>query len=33
VGFADDDVDNPGVLDLDSTSTIGILDGNPAAPI
>ena len=27
------DVDNLGVLDLDSTSTIGILDGTPAIPI
>jgi hypothetical protein len=27
------DVDNPGVLYLDSTSTIAILDGNPAIPI
>ncbi len=28
-----DDVLNLGVLYLDSTSTIGILDGNPALPI
>jgi hypothetical protein len=27
-----DDVDNGGVLQLDSTSTIGSLDGNPATP-
>ena len=27
------DADNLGVLYLDSTSTIGILDGNPAVPI
>ena len=32
VGFGADAY-NSGVLDLDSTSTIGILDGNPATPI
>ena len=32
VGFGAD-VDNQGLLHLDSTSTIGILDGNPAKPI
>jgi hypothetical protein len=29
-GFAAEDFDNLGVLYLDSTSTIGILAGNPA---
>jgi predicted outer membrane repeat protein len=33
VGYSADDVDNQGVLYLDSTSTIGIRDGNPAVPI
>jgi predicted outer membrane repeat protein len=32
-GYAAEDFDNLGVLYLDSTSTIGILDGNPAIPI
>jgi hypothetical protein len=33
VGYGADDVDNLGVLYLDSTSTISILDGNHAVPI
>jgi hypothetical protein len=32
-GYSADDVDNLGVLDLDSSSIIAILDGNPAVPI
>ena len=32
-GNASDDVYNLGVLYLDSTSTIGVFDGNPAIPI
>ena len=32
-GYSADDVYNSGVLYLDSTSSIGILDGNPAKPI
>jgi hypothetical protein len=32
-GYAAEDLDNLGVLYLDSTSTIGIVAGNPAIPI
>jgi hypothetical protein len=32
-GNGDEDVLNSGVLYLDSTSTIGILEGNPALPL